>query len=496
MPLTVISRRSVVYRESGSGEMTVLLVPGRDQIQVVKDLAGLGKADIPVRDPNAQGKQVQVRKQAQLSRVYIGRRYIYGNLPNEISDLRQPVKVWLAEDYAPTQSQAFFYVFSSTVVIHGVREQDDEGQQSWRTAQLLLGEGDPVKNIIDAISDYALANSTETLTVAVLNKLDLYEKLQAGLATYNISPVPFSKLKPQPGVKPLYRHRDYTILYLTFALLGLITVLASGAYAFFTMLERDKLAEEVKDVQHRIESIKLNQNVGQVTDPQSVLQAMSRGINQQMSAILHAAGEVGEQLGKMEKVRLMFEGGDYEGIPVEGVGEGQQVALVRLLEMKKELLLDQELDATQIVATHPWVRGIMRGGAVGESGVIAVVLQVDQTAEMRAAATAPLPEAQPAPQPEASAPNPDAATATEAPAATVPEGPSATQPVASTFAPVPAVQASATVQPEGLVSTSAPSTGGSFQPAAQPQTQPVSATLPAAAPAVSATQPKVQEAAQ
>lgn len=467
MPLTLISRRSVVYRESGSGEMNVLLVPGRDQIQVVKDLAGLGKADIPVREVGAAGKPVQVRKQAQLSRVYIGRRYIYGNLPNEISDLRQPVKVWLAEDYAPAQSHAFFYIFSSTVVIHGVREQDDEGQQTWRTAQLLLGEGDPVKNIIDAISDYALANSTETLTVAVLNKLDLYEKLQAGLSTYNISPVPFSKLKPQPGIKPLYRHRDYTILYLTFALLGLITVLASGAYAFFTMLERDNLKKEVQEVQHRIESIKLNQNVGQVTDPQSVLQTMSRGINQQMSAILHAAGDVGSQLGTLEKVRLMLDGGDFEGIPVEGIGEGQQVALVRLTEMKKELLLDQELDATQVVATHPWVRTIMRGGPTGEAGVIAVVLQVDQTADMVAAATAPLPEAQPETQPEDQTPaQPEGQPADVQPVA---------QPEGSSFAPaapvVPQPQAAQAAPQPAAVS----GTASSFQ--AVP-VQPVSATVP------------------
>lgn len=448
MPLTLISRRSVVYRETGSGEMTVLLVPGRDQIQVVKDLAGLGKADIPVREGGATGKPVQVRKQAQLSRVYIGRRYIYGNLPNEISDLRQPVKVWLAEDFAPTQSQAFFYIFSSTVVIHGVREQDDEGQQTWRTAQLMLGEGDPIKTIIDAISDYALANNTETLTVAVLNKLDLYEKLQAGLGTYNISPIPFSKLKPQAGIKPLYRHRDYTILYLTFALLGLITVLASGAYAFFTMLERDKLREEVVDVQRRIESIKLNQNVGQVADPQSVLQTMSRGINQQMSAILHAAGDVGAQLGTLEKVRLMLEGGDFEGVPVEGVGEGQQVALVRLAEMKKELLLDQELDATQVVATHPWVRAIMRGGPTGESGVIAVVLQVDQTADMVAAATAPVPEVQPQPETPAFVPAQQVVSVTVETSATGSSFQTVTPPVVATSATQPV--------PAGMVSLTAP----------------------------------------
>ena len=52
--------------------------------------------------------------------------------PQEISDLRQPVKVWLAEDFAPLQSQAFFFIISHSVVIHGVREQDDEGYEALR----------------------------------------------------------------------------------------------------------------------------------------------------------------------------------------------------------------------------------------------------------------------------------------------------------------------------------------------------------------------------
>ena len=424
MPLSIISRRSIVYRETGSGEMNVLLVPARDQIQVVKDLAGLGKMEIPVREAG-QGKPSPQRKQAQLSRVYIGRRYIYGMLPSEISDLRQPVKVWLAEDFAPSQCQAFFYIFNSSVVIHGVREQDDEGQQSWRTAQLVMEGDDPVKGIIDAISDYALANPTETLTVAVLNKLDLYEKLQAGLGTYNISPVPFSTLKPQSGIKPLYRHRDYTIFYLTLALLGLITVLASGVYAFFTMLERDKLDEEVAEVQRKISSIKLNQNVGQIDDPQAVLQTMSRGINQQMSAILHAGGDIGAQLGTLDSLRLTFDGGDYDAIPVDAVGDGQMVAVARLSSMNKELLLEQEMDAAQIVATHPWVRAIIRGGTVGREGLLAIVLQVDQTSEMNAAATAPLPETPLEPQvegqPDISATQPAAAAAVSPTPPTGPE---------------------------------------------------------------------------
>lgn len=375
MPLIILSRRNITYRESGGGEVTVLLVPARDQIQVVKDLAGLGTTPVAVREAGA-AKTAAVKKQVQLSRVYIGRRYIYGTLPPEVSDLRQPVKVWLAEDYAPMQSQAFFYIFSNTVIIHGVREQDDEGHQSWRTAQLAVDETDPFRSIINAVSDYALANPVDSLTVAVLNKLDLYERLQEGLATYNISPVPFSKLKPQPHLKALYHHRDYTILYLTLALFGFITLLASGSYTFLAYLQRSQMEHEAAEIQTRINNIKLNQNVGQITDPQSLLHAMGRAINQQPSAILDAAGSAGATFGTLTSVKALIAPGSQD--VVASPGPGQINVMVSVDKLKDELLLTQEQSAAAVIASRPWIREIRRGGAVGDHGDLIMTLQIDQ----------------------------------------------------------------------------------------------------------------------
>ncbi|PZP39996.1 MAG: hypothetical protein DI585_02270 [Pseudomonas fluorescens] len=395
MPLVIISRRVITFRESGRGEVTVLMVPGRDQIQVVKDMAGTNSAanTLAAREA-AKASPDGLRKQVQLSRVHIGRRFIYGSLPTEISDLRQPVKVWLAEDYAPVQSQAFFYIFSNNVVIHGVREQDDEGFQNWRTAQLALDSTDPLKSIINAISDYALANSVESLTVAVQSKLDLYEQLQAGLATYNISPVPFTKLKPQPSLKPLYKHSDFTILYLTLALFGFITLLASATYAMLAYMQRNSLKSEAAEIQSRIDSIKFNQSVGQITDPRAVLQTMTRAINQQPSAIIHAAGASAAELGDLKSIKVLFDGAsDGQSVPPPA---GQINVLASVVNMKDDLLVDQEQRAEGVLSQRPWVREMWRGGAVGETGDMTVSLQIDDTNLPKPAPTEPQPEAQPA----------------------------------------------------------------------------------------------------
>jgi hypothetical protein len=379
MPLTIISRRSITYRETGRGEMTVLLVPGRDQIQIVKDLAGLGTTTVAATKEAGPNKGAATgRKLAQLSRVFIGRRFIYGTLPQEINDLRQPVKIWLAEDYAPAQSQAFFYIISNSVVIHGVREQDDEGFQNWRTAQLPIDATDPLKAIINAISDYALANPLDNLTVAVLNKLDLYEKLQQGLVTYNISPIPFSKLRPMPNLKPLYRHRDFTVLYLTLAFFGFIGVIACGVYGLLTWLNLGKLAEEAQDIQRRIDEIKLNQNVGRITDPQTVLKAMARPVNQQPSAILDAAGIAASKMGELATIRAVFAENADGNTNITPLPAGQVNVVTRISKFNQELLLMQEKEAKQILVDRPWIREIHRGGSVGTQGEIILTLQVDQ----------------------------------------------------------------------------------------------------------------------
>lgn len=388
MPLTILSRRNITFREPGKGEVTVLVVPGRDQIQVVKDLAGLGAAPVVTTVGGAAGaKPGATKNQIQLSRVYIGRRFIYGTLPPEISNLSQPVKVWLAEDYAPLSAQAFFFIISPSVVIHGVREQDDEGFQNWRTAQLALDEADPLKSIINAISDYALANPTEGLTVAVFNKLDLYERLQAELVTYNISPIPFSKLRPQANVKPLYKHHDFTILYLTLALFGLITLIASAGYLLVTYLNLGKLQQEVESIQTQISNIKFNQNIGKINEPQTILQAMARPVNQQPSAIVHAGGEVAAGFGPISRIRAIFGGSQMSELP-QGLAEGQIATLVTVDKITEDLLLEQEQRAHNLLASRPWVREIQRTGPVGERGELAIILQIDQAPS----STVPMPD--------------------------------------------------------------------------------------------------------
>lgn len=365
MSLMVLTRRNITFRQPGAGEVTVLLVPGREQVQVVKDFAGVS---------DAQNKLGSTRG-PQLSRVFSGQRYIYGYLPEEVRELRQAVKVWMAEDFAPTDCQAFFYVFSPDTIVHGVREQSDEGQQSWRTAQLVLPGNDPLRALTNAITDYVLANPSAVLCVAVLNQLELYRKLQSVLEPYQITPVPFSTLKPHASLKPLYRHFDHTLLYLTAVIFGLLLLVASSAFFFLNWSIRNKLEREIEDTQTRIKNIQINQSTGHIRQPQALLDTMSKAFNQQPSAIIDAAATLGAQFGDLTQVTFK----PPEMVATNGSlkHSNQQDVAITVKKSKDKLLFGQEHRAQLILANRPWVRSIRRAGSTGEQAQLVVTLQTE-----------------------------------------------------------------------------------------------------------------------
>ncbi|NBV54209.1 MAG: hypothetical protein EBR79_00630, partial [Proteobacteria bacterium] len=383
MNIFILSRRNITFRQAGKGEVCVLMVPGRDQVQVVRDLAGMNDTKLQ-NNVTSRG--------AQLSRSISGQRFIYGYLPEEIGELRQAVKVWLAEDFAPADCQSFFYVFSPEVVIHGVREQSDEGYISWRTAQLVLTGSQPLQSFTNAVADYVMSNPGATVCVAVLNQLDLYRQLQGLLEPFKISPIPFSGLKVAAGVRPLYRHMDHTIIYLTGALFGVLVMCASVLFWFFNWSERIQLDNEIENTQNQIRNIQINQSTGHISSPQDILDAMSKSYNQQPSAIIDAAASAAAQYGSLVQINFM---------PAEYTTEAsrnppqQQTVKAMVNEPRDKLLVEQERRGGLLVQQRPWVRSIQRSGAAGNQLQLLVSLQTSNAPDAPAAVAQAARTAQP-----------------------------------------------------------------------------------------------------
>jgi hypothetical protein len=363
MNLLVINRRTIVLRPASNGPITALLVPGPEQIQVVKDLAGTG--DLRPRDDagsKAAGSRIV------LSRVKGGQRTLYGYLADEIAVLRANLRVWLAEDFAPADAEAFFYILSPQVILHGLKEVSDDGIMQWRVAQLGLNLLDGTSELDSAITDYLLIHPGAPVCVAVHEQLAIYQGLQNVLKPYNLSPVPFSTLKPDARLKPLYRHADFTLSLLVAGLFGTLLMAGSGFYWWMTSHTLSGLNAQIDVVKQEISAIHVTQNLGAVSDPQAMLSVMAKSLPVPPSGLLDAAATVGMAFGKITQVTI--------GVMPQETEAGLYQITLDVPNLHEPLLIQQQQKTEQYMRQWPWLRSVIRTDAGGENGVLVITLQV------------------------------------------------------------------------------------------------------------------------
>ncbi|MCA3244321.1 MAG: hypothetical protein INF43_03325 [Alphaproteobacteria bacterium] len=380
MSLYVVSRRKVVFHQPSLGTVQVVYVPSADQTQVLKDAAGTAQ----VAKPAAGGAAL---RGPQLARVQRGQRTLYGTLPTEILELRQAVKVWLPEDLAPPEAEAFFYVLSPQVVIHGIRERNDEGRLVWRTAQLQLPAGEAAMPALQLIlADFSLANPGQNVCLAVVNDVALYRTIQQGQQAHGFPPIPFSTLKPAPDLAPLYSHQNFTWLYLLLLLLGAAAV---AAVAIFWMAEKTKgnrLQAEIEAVEAQIRAVQINKRTGHIRQPDAVLNELTTGVAVSPSALIQATAQVGQRLGDVQQIALARDTSLDTDAGVTLTPELQPMQIL-LNNPVQSLLLDQANIASGLLPQMPWVRQVIRQGQPGDAMMeLAVIVQVTGTVPLAASA--------------------------------------------------------------------------------------------------------------
>jgi hypothetical protein len=374
MSLYVVSRRKIVFQQGGAGGAQVIYVPSADQIQVLKDAAG---TTVIKNNPTQQTKGLS--RGPMLARVAKGQRTLFGQLPLQITDLGETVKVWLAEDLVPLEAEAFFYVFSATVVIHGVREMNDEGKDAWRTAQLQLPEEGSLEALQVIMSDFRLSNPNRPVCLAVANDMKLYRELQQNTSGHGYTAVPFATLRPQPKVSPLYSHRNYTWLFMALILLGALGVVGVAGYYFMNMQETKRVEQAITDTQNQINSVTINPQTGHIRQPEPVLQAMQNVLSTSPSALIQAAAAIGKNLGDLDKVEMSVAvanaGTESSDIGLLNSPDLQMVKL-HIRDPQDLLLVDQAAHALNLLEQSPGVRQIMRiGSADAQSLDLVVMLQ-------------------------------------------------------------------------------------------------------------------------
>lgn len=368
MSLFVVSRRKIVYQHNTLGASQVIYVPGTDQVQVLKDATNTAAAARPAA--KAQGRQGP-----QLYRSIKGQRTVYGALPLELRERRENMKVWLAEDLVSQDVEAFFYILSAQVVIHGVRERTDEGKLAWRTAQLAFPDKkDDLKSLETALADYMFANQDQKICVAVANDIKIFRAVQAIATPLGLTPVPISTLKPMSGLAPLYSHLNFTWLYLLIMALGGVGVAMLISLYVLKQAKMSQIEQEISQIEQHIQSVQINPRIGHIRQAAAVLAELVPSFSISPTSLIAAAGEPLVPFGQIQEIKL----GTVTPERVQELGssmEENEVAIeVNLTNSVDLLLSDQETRAANMLAAYPWVRKVIRSGAIGaESGLIMIL---------------------------------------------------------------------------------------------------------------------------
>lgn len=370
MSLFVVSRRKIVYQQSSLGASQVVYVPSTDQVQILKDTTG---AAAPVRAASAKAI---TRQGPQLYRATKGQRVVYGNLPLDLRERRERLKVWLAEDLAPQDSDAFFYVFSAGVVIHGVRERTDEGKLAWRTAQLVLPEkSEDLKPLETALADFMFANQDLKVCIAVASDIKLFRAVQTLAGPLGLTPVPFSTLKPAPGIAPLYSHYNFTWAYLLVMAVGILGVVGMAALYILKQTQATRMENEIAAIEQQIQAVQINPRVGHIRQAAAVLAELVTPFTVSPTSLIAAAGEPLVPFGQIRDIKL----GTVTAERIQQLGTtldaGQLAAEINLSEASDLLLADQEMRAKEMLQTYPWVRKVIRHGAAGNDVGMIMILQ-------------------------------------------------------------------------------------------------------------------------
>lgn len=351
MDIVLLTKRGVVFQRIKRGEQTVLLIPSSENIKIYKD----------VSDTSTIAERYGASGQVPLWRQHEGQTVVYGALPESLSQRRQALRVHLAQDFAPTTTNAFYYVMDPKWIVHGRKEVNDEGRDEWRVTLLKTKDNQtPVMLVREAVAELMVENAESRITVAVYENLDLYHELKETLQPFDIQPVPFSTLKVPSRVKPLYRQMDFTPLMLIGFLLAAGLLAAAVFYWLIYWRQVGDLDTEMASVRSQIMNVQINKSIGNIREPESMLASMEKAFNQRPSAIMHAAAMYGKEFGELESI--VFNTNDTATSRTSGglraVTNQQHLVRVMVGKPVNTLLVDQERLARILLEKAPWVRRV------------------------------------------------------------------------------------------------------------------------------------------
>lgn len=366
MSICVFSKKGVLYQSPDSGSMLAIAVSSSDQRRQYADISNPSASIIKDRYGVLDGEV--------LYRTESGVVNVYGQLPKELYDLRNEVKVYLPEDLAPLDVNALYYIAGENLIIHSVRTVSTDGTSSWSSIYIELEtHGAGVINIVEnLISERIVSNNDEKILVGYTGlENNVKEEIYSRLNQFGVVIEPLEKLTGYKTKTPVYSHKDNSIFMLICIIVGIILFILSLSYYVSGQKSLSSSDDKIKQLRKEFKQSLSKRRLKKVANPQEVKDSIEKTFKARPSAIIHAASEVASLFGVLDTITLEKNRNDRGSRSIENKPEDDVIYVIASVRSaSNNLLVDQERLAKSVYETRKWIRSIERANQSGDGNLV------------------------------------------------------------------------------------------------------------------------------
>ena len=358
--LIVFSRTGVHHTDKSRGDALAIYVPSKEQTRTFNDIGTINTKSVKERYGGLNQPPLWRQKGSSVT--------VFGLLPDELQERRNNLEVYLAQDLAPDGSSVFYYVISDGLIVHGVRSIKDDGTAEWGVSRINAREEGALDVLISAISERIASGAKENISVAV-HEDKLFKPVTEALKPFSQEVVRFSDLSPPKSTQPIYVHRDHGLIYIVLAMVSAMLLLGAAYYAVTSFFNLREIRSDISSLERQIEQNKSQQELGDVRNPNAILDAMDKPLQQRPSSIVYAAGEIAADLGELKSIVMATDLTKTRPEVITREDGSKERRNIKIMPVNVEvggagryMLLDQERLAKSALIERPWIRHIERTG--------------------------------------------------------------------------------------------------------------------------------------
>ena len=358
--LIIFSSAGVKHVDKAKGDAIALYVPARDKIRTFNDIGTINTKSVKERYGGAEQTPLWRKKGSSVT--------VFGLLPRTLQERRNTLNVYLVQDLAPDGCSVFYFVISEKLIVHGVRIIKDDGSAEWGISVLDTRGREAQQILLESLSERFASGAKENIAVAIHHD-KLFKSIAETIKPFSIEPLRFSELSPPKTLEPVYTHRDHGLIYVVLAMVSGLLLLAAAYYNVTSYMALRELNDDIASLERQIQQNKSEQKLGNIKNPDAVLNAMDKPFAQRPSAMIYAAGEAASTLGKLTSLELAKNQIKNKTEVTQTDSGGTERQNISVLPMSvvvenagSPLLMRQESKAQRTLNDRPWIRKIERTG--------------------------------------------------------------------------------------------------------------------------------------